>query len=528
MPQDQPLTGFEGVQDSLLYDTLQQAQYQQRVLQQRQMADPFDRAIDAFGGLLQIGVNELAPPLAERNARAVSTARANALRTVEGQEFDSPYLRQVAVVEAAADELDSQGLGSSAAQLRANALALRTQAMEFKKLNSEVTKADAEAITEAARAANAPRLFAAQAEGEEAQTALRVLDYSIKDATAPDLVAQARLQTQQDEQDLATKVFNNTTGRQLEIDNLRSQIGERQARIDLAARADAREAAGKAQAIALADGRIVAATIPPGSSRAVYEERDPRTGQVVQKVALGSEYTPVSLSGGRNDVSETTRRMLSAQAVGTTTAIRNLTIARDILVQSQGQAGTGVGKLAQVLAGARTEVRAAVQAAGGTEATQNIDAQVEKFLKANEDQLDNLERSGARRDVLEAVMSDILFNIATSREGGRVTDQDVNYAGVAAGFGAGTVTGRIAAMDNMAYQMRQATHDRLSMAGMEEPRSLIEVGKAYGEAIGRAPVPNPGNRIFDAYYQRVTRERQQRLRQGGTVQEGTTRIRAVQ
>ena len=34
-------------------------------------------------------------------------------------------------------------------------------------------------------------------------------------------------------------------------------------------------------------------------------------------------------------------------------------------------------------------------------------------------------------------------------------------------------------------------------------------------------------RDFDRY-RRVTRERQQRLRQGGTVQEGTTRIRAVQ
>lgn len=176
MARDQPISGFEGVQDSLLYDTMRQAQYQQRVLEQRQMANPFDRAIDAFGNLLSIGVDELAPPLAARNARAVSTARANALRTVEGQQFESPYLRQVAVVEAAADELDQQGLGAAAEQLRANALQLRTQALEFKKLGGEVTNQDltndkllAEKPYWGANAENAFKLTATQAAAEEAR-----------------------------------------------------------------------------------------------------------------------------------------------------------------------------------------------------------------------------------------------------------------------------------------------------------------------------------------------------------------------
>lgn len=175
---EQPITGFEGVTDSLMYDTLRQAQFQQRVLEQRQIANPYDRAIDAFGNLLTLGVNELAPPLAEKNARAVTQARANAIRTIEGQQFESPYLRQVALVEAAADELEQQGLGSSAEQLRANALQLRTQALEFKKLGGEVRQQDltvdrleAEKPYWAANFRNASRLTETQAAASEQKLA---------------------------------------------------------------------------------------------------------------------------------------------------------------------------------------------------------------------------------------------------------------------------------------------------------------------------------------------------------------------
>lgn len=288
MARDQPITGFEGVQDSLLYDTMRQAQYQQRVLEQRQMENPFDRAIDAFGNLLSIGVNELAPPLAERNARAVTEARATALRSVEGQEFESPYLRQVAVVEAAADELDRQGLGSSAEQLRANALALRSQALEFRKLSGEVTERELDVERKQAEKPHWASNFANAAKLGEMQAA------SAEQKLAEDLAGMDdRLLRLQAERESAQGEAANVG---LRRDALIADIQNKRADAELARFNLQAARMGSRDTITVEGQGVFDAMIQPDGT-AVYQDK---SGQV-RRVPVGL-YASGNLTGGTADI----------------------------------------------------------------------------------------------------------------------------------------------------------------------------------------------------------------------------------
>lgn len=500
MARDQPITGFEGVQDSLLYDTMRQAQFRQRVLEQRQIANPFDRAIDAFGNLLSLGVDELAPPLAERNARAVSTARANALRSVEGQEFESPYLRQVAVVEAAADELDRQGLGSSAEQLRANALQLRTQALEFMRLNAQVTKDQADAVLTASKVP-----YAADMAADEAATA---------DAKRRQEERAARVGEATETADVDRALAQSKSARfQADVmDPLQARQTNAQITASLEAAAASREsvltsqqmrqlrAGGEAQDISVGDKVMRANILPDG--RAVVRGAD---GSV--KAVYGQdEYYGVSVQGGRSEVSATERKGLREAIVGTSSMAREMAGIRRLVAEAP-DVGTGFARAAQAAARLRREGQAASRALGGDDAVAANEATLARYFDQNKDAIDRLTRMGISRDVFEAMVGAGSYAVAGSRENGRFTDKDVEAGGKAFGLGASTPEGMLAAMDNLVFNSSRATRQRAALLNEDVGQGYNDAMLEYTRAMDMAPVDVPGNPVLT---ERARRTRAQR------------------
>lgn len=466
MAQDNPLTGFEGVQDSLLYDTLQQAQYQQRILQQREMADPFDRAIDAFGGLLQIGVDELAPPLAERNARAVTTARANALRSVEGQEFDSPYLRQVAVVEAAADELDSQGLGSSAAQLRANALALRTQAMEFRKLQGETAEQDLEVEERRARqpywamnAANAAKLNETQAASAEAKLAEdlagmedRLLRLKAERESAQGEAASVGLRREK----LIAELENNRAAAELARFNLASaRMGDR-------------------DTITVEGQGVFDAMIQPDGT-AIYQDKDGNT----RRVPVGL-YASGKLTGGTADIASPNSP--AGKALGQQTEFGNLLdiamqIKQNTFINPGTRTITGQGAaLVDQLRAQATMVR------GGQSAQQRA---------ADDAQLNDVFRQYNISDATQrSLITSLAYGIARVREPSAPALSRADIEGAAASIGGSNPSDAAlrAVIDENVALLERSMRRTSDAAGRPVPKALDDMIKRY-RALGQPAGP---------------------------------------
>mgnify|MGYP000905420115 CR=1 FL=1 len=511
---DQPITGFEGVQDSLLYDTMRQAEYQKRVLEQRAIAEPFDRAIDAFGNFLSMGVDQLAPPLAQRNARAVTEARANALRSVEGQEFESPYLRQVAVVEAAADELDRQGLGSSAEQLRANALQLRTQALEFMRLNAQVTKDQAEAILTSSKVPYAADMAADEAATTDAKRRQEERAARVGEATETADVDKALAQSK-------SAQFQADVLDPLQVQQTNAQIAASYAASDASRESvltsrqlRAQRELGDSTAIATTDGTVVNANVLP-DGRAVVRDA---SGKVL-KVYGQNEFSQVAVTGGQNEVSATERKGLRESLVGTSSMARELAGVRRLVAEAP-DVGTGIARAAGVAARLRQEGQAAARALGGEDAIAANEATLARYFDQNKDAIDRLQRMGISRDVFVAMTGSASYAVAGSRENGRFTDKDVENAGRAFGLGSSTPQGMLAAMDNMVYNVSRSTRQRAALLNIPVGDDYNAAMMEYTNAMDRAPVDVPGNPVL------TERARQTRARRAAANRRAVGRTRS--
>lgn len=467
---EQPLTGFEGVQDSLLYDTLRQAQYQQRVLQQRQMENPFDRAIDAFGGLVSIGVDQIATPLAERNARAVSTARANALRSVEGRDFESPFARQIAVVEAAADELDSQGLGSSAEQLRANVLGLRQQQLQIRKLTGEADAQDltverlrAEKPHWAANFSNAALLSATQAE-----SAVASLDEQLAGIDDRLAILKATRTSAEGEAD-SVGLKQQKLVAELEANRLQAQL----ARVNLEA---AKYGVPLKAVTAPGLGVFSAMRQPDGSIRFT----NPQTGKI-ETLPVGM-YVEGELTGGQGDIASPNSP--AGQAVARARAVGNLLSNAVSLRQNMRDnpnSRTFLARSAGMLDNLRSEVT-------------TIQAQMPAAQAAADNKLfqDFFRNKNISNAVQQAQIMALAYGFARVYEPNAPALSSADVERGAAQVGGSSPTDAVTAsvLDESIKIQMEGTLRELRTTGQPVPPALLDLYSRY-KAIGAAPRPAP-------------------------------------
>lgn len=292
-------TGFEGIQDAMAFEVAQEESRLARQFAAQAQLDGFGQFQMALSGGLNALVDRFRPSIQQRTAQAVTTARSNAMKAVEGEEYESPYLRQVAVLERTAEELEGQGFFTTAEKLRSNALALRTQAVEFQRLQFQTAREQVGYVKDAAEADAAPEYYEARAKGESASTQQKVADAKVAEQTVDSRISLALNQALDAE--FEATVFNPLRAQSERLGQAatREQIASaQQSRAESRLRMEMLRQGETVSAQVDGLGVVAAQRAPDGTIRFM----DPRTGK--ETFLPVGRWTPASLVGSGSQLAE--------------------------------------------------------------------------------------------------------------------------------------------------------------------------------------------------------------------------------
>lgn len=199
---------------------------------------------------------------------------------------------------------------------------------------------------------------------------------------------------------------------------------------------------GEAVTVTLLDGSVADPLTVMQRPDGTIAFTDPNTG--VDRELNPGQFAEVRVQGGTADVAPDRAKLRDAQKQfrGLNGAIETMTLMRQSIVDDP-TAGTFTGAVAAGLNRIANNARIAVQRDHGSEA-----------IIANRSTIESkLSELGVEDAVARARASNLAFAIATSREGGRLTDQDVERAAIAAGIGQSDPAARIAVLDDLASTM---------------------------------------------------------------------------
>lgn len=470
MASGEPITGFEGVEDTLLYETLQQAERKKQQIMEMQLPGQ-ERAAAALGNFANILVQRWAPPEAARRAAAVTTARTNASRAIRGETFASPHARRIALVEAAATDLEAQGMNAEADKLRANADAIREQQLELSILQGKDKEQTAKAEYEAATVQD--RIKREVAERTKSEVDARILagtEHAKIDEATTDAKA-ARV-------GLARDIYARDVQDRLDSESTRASTAASRTSAAASAQTSYFQRLGTMKTVRIAaTGALAEGLVSPTGQISVSQPDG------TFKTYSGSEAVTVEVAGDLGTYKPaTTIQSKAAEKINGTFAFMNVALAnRRAIIQdpSAGSAGTA---MARVFNNIRADARSAVQLIGGAEATAWNDKLIESVL----------ERAGINDTAHRARTSDMAYALASAREGGRLSISDVEQALIATGGANSDPRQRLAAQDAMVVQMMQATQQVYEQAGVPPGPLYAKTARAYADEMYRYEVRVPG------------------------------------
>jgi len=246
------------------------------------------------------------------------------------------------------------------------------------------------------------------------------------------------------------------------------------------------ESMGKTMAGTIDDGTIEGPTAlqvtPDGT--AYFKGPD---GSVQSR--LPGEWTPVTVTGARGAVGpdKVETRTFDTRINGAAGAVRTMALIRKAIMDDP-QSATFGNRLTGMLATAGGMARSFLVGTYGTELMSENSSKLDKFFK----------EAGIKDDVLQARISNMSYAIASSREGGKLTDQDVALAAKTAGaLGNMLPEARIAAMDDFMLNTIDQI-DMLAQTTVGAEKSPVYNGgwkntiQGYKNLMNQYAVPVPG------------------------------------
>lgn len=463
-----PITGFEGVEDTLLYETLQQAERKKQQIMEMQLPGQ-ERAAAALGNFADVLVQKWAPPEAARRAAAVTEARTNAAAAVRGQTFDSPHARRIALVEAAATDLESKGLTGEADRLRANADAIREQALELSILQGKDKEQTARAEYEAATLQDRIKEAADKARREAAERA-------VAEGTILSRVAKSETDAQAAAVGLERDKFARDNTDPLSVENIRAQIDSSRASAAASRQTALFNSWGEPTTVTInATGAVVSALARPDGNFVVTQPDGS------SKLYSGSEVAKASLQGAPSDFNNTAKNAAATRLQGTFGLVNLATVMRRSII-SDPSAGTLGGDAAQLMQNVKADARAALSLVGGPKLLSDNDKRIESTLNT----------LGITNAVARARASELAYAIATAREGGRLSDADVRAAAIASGSSNSDPRQRMAVLDSLLIQTATNTTFAADQIGVARPKAYNDAIRIYSEEMRAHPVQVPG------------------------------------
>ena len=347
----------------------------------------------------------------------------------------------------------------------------------------------AEAITRINE--NARKQVTTTTDPETGETTPRVFKdpYEERIAQGDALIAQLDMAGYGDEADKVRNAMFAVRDAQLKRQEMIVGINAKVADTEAKTQATLFTSLGKPATVTLLDGSIQDPITAQRYADGSISYRNPNTQ--LREYREPGQYREVKVTGGLNELNpdKVETRNFHTQLGGAAGALRGLTSIREAIRQNP-QVGTWSQTMLSYISNVGVQAKSFLENTphmGGPTAIRDIDGKMEQFFVEN----------NINDKLMRARATSIAYALASSREGGKLTDQDVKLAGAAIGaFDSMPPESRIALMDDFVLNLIDDMSFRANMTGNAESdiytQSFPNVVQPYKDSMNRFSVPIPG------------------------------------